>query len=134
MSRRAISAVVGVVAVAAIVAAVWTVGSPATQRKLRLDRRRVADLSGLRRAVDDYRKRHAALPATPRDAVSPEISEVHLTDPVTGAPYEYRALSANRYQLCATFDAPSPAERGETDFWRHDAGRQCFDIEPQTRP
>ena len=34
-------------------------------------------------------------------------------------------------ELCATFDREStePPARSTSDFWRHGAGRQCFELE-----
>jgi hypothetical protein len=45
-------------------------------------------------------------------------------DPETGAPYEYRRVDGNRYELCATFTGD-----GGEGFWRHSAGRHCYSFD-----
>ena len=79
--------------------------------------------------------------ATDLDALgrSPRTT-TRLTDPETGARYEYRVLDPISghacYELCASFAAETGDGRGgprgsgdRDDFWWHDHGRQCFTIE-----
>ncbi len=51
-----------VVVAATLVAAVWMMGSPSTQREANLDGRRVGDLSQIARLLDDHLLTHDALP------------------------------------------------------------------------
>jgi hypothetical protein len=46
--------------------------------------------------------------------------------------YEYRVLGSDKYELCAQFKQAS-ARPGSApgDFWYHDAGRQCFQLDAQ---
>jgi hypothetical protein len=49
------------------------------------------------------------------------------SDPVTGATYRYRAIDAETFELCATFDrASSPRVGSGVDVWQHPAGSHCF--------
>jgi hypothetical protein len=110
-----------VVVIAAMAGGVYAVGRPATARDQQLDARRVSDLQEMQRMVDLQWSREQRLPDLP------PLSR----DPESGQPYEYRVLSENRYELCAVFTGSSREanERPPGDFWTHDAGRQCFEIE-----
>ena len=59
-------AVIGSIAVvvAAVIAGLWLIGSPADQRQQRLDERRVSDLEQLSQAVYRHRNERRALPAS----------------------------------------------------------------------
>jgi hypothetical protein len=97
------------------------IGSPAHQRALALDRKRVSDLQKLEARVDQvYWEK--GLPA-----VSPDRT---LTDPLTAEPYEYRRIDALHYQLCATFqlssDKPDEDSLPFVRDWSHHAGRTCY--------
>lgn len=116
--------------IAAIVAAIVVLGSPAQQRQRRLDERRVRDLSTIVNAIRLYAATHQALP--------PDLSALNKqpglprapSDPDTGAPYDYSVLNADSYQLCATFAMPTPDNSQPyvaTDGWTHDVGQQCFE-------
>ncbi len=97
------------------------IGSPAHERALALDRKRVADLQKLEARVDQ------AYWAKELPAVSPDST---LRDPLTAKPYEYRRLDAMHYQLCATFQLASDKPEGDIDpfasNWSHRAGRSCY--------
>jgi hypothetical protein len=109
-------AVLGAVALAFSV-----IGSPAHERALALDRKRVTDLQTLQSRVE-HAYWEKELPA-----VSPDRT---LRDPLTAKPYEYRRLDAIHYQLCATFQLPSDKpEEDRQPFvrdWSHRAGRTCY--------
>jgi hypothetical protein len=105
--------------------------SPSQERVRRLDARRVEDLRSLAGAVDLHWSRANALPRSLDElTLEPGYRPLPL-DPETGNPYEYRALGADTYELCAGFAQGSgeypPTPRG--DFWAHGAGRQCFQVE-----
>jgi hypothetical protein len=116
--------------VAALIAAIVVLGSPALQRQRHLDERRVRDLSSISANINFYASTHNALPpdlATLGKEPGPRRAP---NDPDTGAPYEYSVLTAESYQLCAVFALPSPetdAPYMERDGWTHAAGRQCFE-------
>ncbi len=99
------------------------IGSPAHERSLALDRKRMEDVRTLSSRIDEaYDESGQRLPAVAPDS--------ELRDPVTGKPYEYRRLGARHYQLCANFALTSEKvdARLETGVWEwpHRAGRTCY--------
>ena len=124
---------VAVLLVAATIAAAFLVlGSPAEQRLLRLDERRVEDLNSLRANVNAYWRANARLPASLDEAG--RGTDLYK-DPVTGEPYGYRALGERAYELCASFDRPFTPESPDAAmrFWPHPAGQHCFPFEAARR-
>lgn len=128
-----------VVAFVAIVVGVglWVLGSPAEERRRRLDERRVEDLREIAAAVDAYWTRTGAQPESLEALAGWQGLQAPRTDPDTGEPYAYRPAGPNRYELCATFaredPGPEPRRRYELgpSFWHHGAGRHCFDLEAE---
>jgi hypothetical protein len=121
MATRSLLAVVIAVMAGAVVAGIFVLGSPATQRERRLDQRRVEDLGDIANTIELYYLQHKRLPQA-LDADGPEYRRVPR-DPATTQPYEYRVIDAERYEVCAVFQ--QPLEEGSV-FWRHGVGRQCF--------
>jgi hypothetical protein len=118
--------------VATIIGGLVLLGSPGEERLRRLDVRRVQDLSAIARAADVYWTRHARVPFSLTDLAQQQGAGLASTDPSTRAAYEYRALDATHYELCATFQRESSEQRaGTAYFWVHPAGRQCFQREAQ---
>jgi type II secretory pathway pseudopilin PulG len=126
-----------VVAVVAVVlgAALFVLGSPAEERRRRLDERRVAGLQDLARTIDLYRGDEGALPRDLAALAEWRGAGALDGDPVTGEPYRYRVTGDATYELCATF-AASSQERPEARyrrstgaFWRHPAGDHCYELE-----
>ena len=97
-------------------------GSPAKQRELRLDNKRVEDLGEIKAAVHAYQLQHNTLPPT-LHAIEDGWSRPIPRDPHTSQPYEFTVLDSGRYELCAVFHHPSD---GATRSWEHRAGRHCF--------
>ncbi|MDR0276130.1 MAG: hypothetical protein LBI48_12505 [Burkholderiaceae bacterium] len=133
---KGLAAAVSVVVIASLAGAAYVLGSPAQRRQIRLDERRLKDLVEIADSVQGYAKKHDALPqnfAALQEAAETEAGKRRPpADPDTRAPYEYKVLDAQSWQLCAVFSLPSPDEN-ENDRtyygnWRraHDAGRQCF--------
>lgn len=123
MGTRILLAALMVVTTAAVVAGLAVLGSPATQRELRLDDRRVEDLVEIEHAVGSYRLKHKSLPNSLRALFAEMPWTTMAADPVTAEPYEYRVLDQNHYELCATFQRASD-ER--VSSWQHGIGRTCF--------
>jgi hypothetical protein len=135
------------VVLALIVGGVAIVGTPTSQRLVRLDDRRASDLSSMQWQVLNYWQRKGELPANLNQLNDPLGGSVVPFDPATGTPYEYRILGERSFALCATFAAPS-RERGtieskpylppggEMEHWEHEAGHVCFDrtIDPELYP
>lgn len=87
-------------------------GSPAKQRSLRLDDRRISDLQNIQYQVINYWQQKEKLPVKLSDLVNP-ISGFSLpVDPEfeKGNTYEYKILDVkkNSFELCATFVLPIP--------------------------
>jgi hypothetical protein len=127
-------AVVGTVAVigAAIVAGLWLIGSPAEQRLLRRDEQRVNDLRRLANSADFHWNSDRVLPDTAQGLVDGQMLTRVPTDPTTREPYEYRVTGPLQFEVCATFERPSPP-REVGDFWYHDVGRRCFQFNVRDR-
>ncbi|HVI55640.1 MAG TPA: hypothetical protein VM621_11415 [Luteibacter sp.] len=116
----------GVAMVAAVVAGLSLLGSPAHQRALRLDYQRVQNLRTLSTLIGSELDRKKALPSSlAAVGVGGNVS----TDPVTGTPYHYEVTGKDSFRLYATFDAASEDE-GRAPYgvggWAHAAGPQCF--------
>jgi hypothetical protein len=125
LARRLVWTIVVLAVVAVLAAGLRIVGSPAAQRIRRLDERRVGDLQAVAYAVDAYWKQTKRLPQSLDELTpSPRVA-IQTRDPVSKAPYVYRALTADTYELCAEFEGD--AKTGTpTTFWSHPAGRHCF--------
>jgi len=109
-------------------------GSPADQRAITADERRVQDLRGLAHNIAAWHK--LAPPPTLADLRQHQF--LHLTDPVTRAPYEYHLKAGTEYELCATFDTAS-ADSDErwvqhSPFWQHLKGRYCYELDSSRPP
>ena len=132
--RQVLAGVVSLVVVAAIAAGVVILGSPSEERARRLDRRRVAELQGLRTAVNYAYMQKGKLPAS-LDELANEPGVRVSTDPVTGAAYRYRTVGAEEFELCATFErASEPHEGSGVDIWQHPAGEHCFTLKVDKPP
>lgn len=125
------------IAFVAIVAvtAFFLIGSPAHQRLVRFDERRLSDLQSIRYEIPNYFETKGHLPATLADMKGSESFSSIPVDPETGTPYEYAVKGEMQFQLCASFALASddgenaPYGKGPTsENWRHPAGRGCFDI------
>jgi hypothetical protein len=122
----------GIVVLAVIVVGILTIGSPTSQRNIRLDQQRVNDLSSIQNAVlDYYRGNNNTLP---KDLTLLSQGSTYylsnLKDPQTTVNYEYRVVSTNMYELCATFSADNSNEvmtYPNSDLWNHGVGRTCFE-------
>jgi len=126
-----ILAVAAAVTLVSVVAGIVIVGSPARGRLEQLDAGRISDLQSITAAVDFSFQADSVLPASLEELSRDPRTQVNTMDPGTLAPYEYRVIDGDFYQLCATFDrdASDPALRAPTAFWSHPAGRHCFELE-----
>jgi predicted acylesterase/phospholipase RssA len=114
----------------AVVAGLFALGSPREQRARRLDERRLDHLREIAATVDLHWTRDGRLISS-LEEVHSELQLSGDRDPESGEPYAYEPLGEDRYRLCATFSRATPAESAATrgDFWRHGAGRHCFELE-----
>jgi hypothetical protein len=132
-------------------------GSPAKQRQLRLDDRRVSDLQNIQYQVINYWQQKEKLPAKLSDLANPLTGYSLPVDPEfeKGNAYEYFVKGDLRFELCATFAMPMPKGwreygnvgiampsvpvydksvsniypygGGVNESWDHQAGRTCFE-------
>lgn len=135
-------------------------GSPTTERERSFDETRASHLSSLASCIEQYAYSLGRLPTTLEDfRLSSQYNYClsYLSDPETGAAYEYRVLSPARpdgsvmmgeYELCATFALESLSTRangiyGAQGVWyEHGAGESCdtvrtrldSDLTPSTQP
>jgi len=115
-----------IVVVAALLTWPWAGAGPSA------DQRRLDDLQRLSHAIDAFRLRQHVLPASLTRLPIEPAGPIHIYDPVTNRPYDYRPLGPLAYELCARFDAATSDER--RDFWWHDGGRHCFALETREGP
>lgn len=134
---------VGCMVLLALIASFFVVGSPVTQKQLRLDEQRVNDLQNIQSSVISYWTDKKALPEN-LDLLTDSISGWRApTDPELEAPYEYQRTGPLTFELCAQFAQVSVEREGTTrsypyanDEWKHKAGRTCFTrtIDPDRYP
>jgi hypothetical protein len=148
----------GVLVLAAIIFSFMIMGSPAKQRQLRLDDRRVNDLQNIQWQVINYFQQKEKLPASLNDLKDPLSGFSLPIDPEfeKGNKYEYAVKDKLKFELCATFalpipkgwreygdggrpiplfekdmvtSYPYPGPGGTNESWDHGAGRTCFERE-----
>lgn len=140
----------GIFVIASIVIGFIVMGSPTTQRLLRLDETRINHLSQIQSQIVNYWQQKEKLPGTLDDLKDPISGFVPPVDPVTGASYEYASTGKLSFDLCATFDLASleggasvPKEVYYNGYgnvmnenWQHEKGRSCFSrtIDPELYP
>ena len=125
MNVQTFAAVGSIAAVTvAVVTGLLVAGSPAEQRLLRLDDRRVSDLRQLSSAAQFQWEQNQTLPAASAALVDGRYLSRLPADPA-GQSYEYRATGPRAFEVCAVFGRPSRPELAG-DFWFHEAGRKCF--------
>lgn len=144
----------GVVVVIMLVLGFFIVGSPATQRQIRMDDRRITDLQSIQSEIISYWQMKRILPKSIEQLRNDLKGFQPPLDPETNTPYEYKVLGDLQFSLCAAFDQKSFLENvayaGRTvpatvpyaypgqlmDEWGHEAGKKCFDrtIDPQLYP
>jgi len=132
--------IIGAVA-AAIIAGFFMIGSPAKQRQLQFDDRRINDLSYLQSEILYYWQNKETLPAG-LSLLKDDLRGVNVpVDPENGSSYGYEVKGLNVFALCATFNLPSvnlnksqakPAPYYGDGFmgqstWEHQTGMTCFE-------
>jgi hypothetical protein len=121
------------VVIAAFIAAWFFVESPQTARERRLDQVVVSNIYSLESAVNQYYERNQRLPESLDELREGGVylNEQALIDPESKEKIEYRKLSEESYEFCATFrlasdsgiDRPYPIYSGDNKY--HEAGYQC---------
>lgn len=130
---------VTIAVVAAVIYAIFLVGSPGEQRALQMDQRRISDLQQISFAIDAYWQQNEELPQSFEDLANGNYHVSSIQDPETGERYEYRIIGERTYELCAMFNRASGDQRVPTaqpfsdTAWEHGAGRECFQREATAR-
>ena len=138
ISTGIISAIILVVVVLGII----TIGSPASQRAKMMDEQRINDLSNIQSQIVYMQWENKGTVPASLDALKDPISNyVVPTDPETKANYEYKMLSKNSFELCATFKTIVTAPTNVVgtkpvsnlygadvinENWQHQATTTCF--------
>jgi len=108
---------IGYITLLSIVAVVYAfsvIPSPATERTLATDHKRVSDLGEIQLAVDNYYQTNNTLPQSLDNLTTLPYSTstpLEKTDPQTHQPYEYSVTGPYSYKLCATFATDSSKEK-----------------------
>ncbi len=138
-----------IVIIATVAFGFFKLGSPAHQRDLRADQKRVNDLSTIAQNIYSFmnlplKMNQSSTPATKLpDSLSalPQLYPQNLKDLVTGAPYEYVPRLGTTYELCATFATAvylrglqSEPYYGPRVFAEHPAGHYCFTLDAAQSP
>ncbi len=128
--NRSASAVFGVAATLTVIATfcigLGVAGTPTKQRQMEADRKRVEDLRNLGNAIKLWHEKNGAIPAALGDLNS------RMTDPETGAAYEYHPKTGTAYELCANFHSDEGRDRRAaypSNLWEHGSGRSCFTLD-----
>jgi hypothetical protein len=136
----------GIVILASIIAGFAILGSPQTQRLIRLDNQKVEDLQNLQGQVINYWQVYGSVPET--------FPNTSVTDPQTRQPYEYKKTGEMTFELCAQFNKASAENPNhypeytesivspgklipmQNNNWEHTAGYTCFEriIDPIAYP
>jgi hypothetical protein len=119
-----------VVVVATVVAAMLVMGSPASQRESRMDRKREQDMERIAMVIDLRAKTGQRLPVDLASLAREPGRRLSIADPATEAPYAYQVTGDRSYRLCAVFTTDTAQESRKAwidQDWLHGKGRHCFD-------
>ncbi len=108
--RIVCAAIASLFVVVAIVTGFMTIGSPAKQRLLRFDERRIQDLQSIQGQVVTYWQQKEILPENLAALASPLTGYSVPVEPEfeSGKQYEYYVKGDLTFELCATFALPMP--------------------------
>jgi uncharacterized membrane protein YidH (DUF202 family) len=113
-------------------------GTPAQQRQVEADEKRVQDLHALAAGIRAWHDQapvlhpNATIPASlPQLARDGRFPVTRISDPETHVTYEFHPRGGTRYELCANFSSNAPDDRStplgyHSDFWRYGKGQTCF--------
>ncbi len=142
----------GVAVILVIAAIIWgfsIIGSPLTQRLVRLDQQRVNHLEQIQWNIINYWQQKAKLPETITELNNSLNTSPIPTDPETHTPYIYEKTGDLSFKLCTTFGTKlsdirqpretsmiMPAPLTGQSGWQHEAGNKCFTrtIDPDLYP
>ncbi|MFA6520517.1 MAG: DUF5671 domain-containing protein [Candidatus Paceibacterota bacterium] len=123
-----------VIIVGSIVWGFAVLGSPRTQQLLKYDEQKVADLSSINDAIQNFYSMKNTLPKDLAELTTINYY-VNQNDIQTQKPYEYKKTGALTYDLCAEFNKDNKVEVTKPNTyarpmgyvsWVHGAGYYCF--------
>jgi hypothetical protein len=108
------TSIASAVVIISLVAGLFIIGSPASQRKLRDDMARANQLQSIQWDVVNRYQQTGKLPLTLDELVDPLYPQGkdRFLDPKTEQPYEYRTIASTTpsFELCATFELDSKSD------------------------
>ena len=127
--------------VVAIVSGFFIVGTPAHQRRVRFDEKRVSNLQIIQNHIVNYWREKGELPEKLENLEDSISGFTPPLDPRTTEPYKYKVLELFTFELCAVFETSSnvslrsvvnvePIALGPRGFegnWEHSEGETCFE-------
>lgn len=130
--------------ISAVVYGMNEAGSPFDSRNRKFDAQRVSDISTLTYSIENYYSTNKKLPATLDDLSKTNYANLQIKDPETSIAYEYKALTKESYQLCATFSTDNMTNAGSNrpqvdpysysdPKYQHPKGKHCFELNAVTR-
>ncbi len=142
---------VGVLALVSVISGFFIIGTPNDVRMLRYDETKVQDLSNMQYQVLNYWQLKRTLPTEAAQLVDSLGGYSLPTDPQAKVPYTYRATGPLTFELCASFNKPTPDTAGKGAYpardisypsmgieenWKHGKGEVCFarTIDPERYP
>ena len=151
---RIFAVIAGLMAIASVIGGFVIMGSPNTQRLMRLDAAKTDDLQIIQWQIVNFWQQKRALPSQLADLNDAISGFMVPLDPEAekGKKYEYRIISNLSFELCADFNLASrdgygkdgravPIQSGfgpgiEQTNWQHGVGRVCFEraIDPELYP
>lgn len=145
--RKAWLIVSTIIVLVSIVLGFAITGSPRTQRLMRYDDQKVADLQNIQNQIITYWQSKNKLPESLSDITDPLSYEILPLDPQTGASYTYNKKGELSFELCADFNKASVAGNEprisnamkygiDNEKWSHAEGYQCFErtVDPDRYP
>jgi len=136
--NKPLAAAVILIILSTIIGSFYVVGTPSQKRAQRIDQERIQDLGQIQYEIISYWQAKEALPENLDVLSDPLRGFITPTDPETGSPYEYNVLSAQTFELCATFTSEQKSMEANSrvsylydgytnETWNHDVGRVCFE-------
>ncbi|MAF59484.1 MAG: DUF5671 domain-containing protein [Candidatus Pacebacteria bacterium] len=137
---------VSAVVLLSIVGGFFIIGSPQTQRLLRIDQEKVNDLSSIQHQITSFYQQKERLPRDLDELSDPLVGFILPTDPQTDENYGYSVKGTLTFELCAEFNKESSEKETRairTPFgkvvdsnWAHGVGEVCFErtIDPDKFP
>ncbi len=110
-------AILSVLFVLMIVGGIQLVGSPMKNRAKEADKKIVEQMTKLTQEIEIFYQSNKQLPASLND-----INTNSIDDPTAKDKYAYKVISANKYEMCATFSTDNSADTSR-DYWGKNTGQ-----------